>query len=186
MIISSLLQICWIGLEFWKVGFPTSRLEVPCNCSFKIAKTLSNIKGGLDACNESCFSGPAVLLLHGLCPPFKACPNVNIFQHFFGIKYYFENHTHIRGISQLKIACCFGFIENLTYLLSKLANKFCLDATVPVRISAWLFDQIIDCMILIRDMNCKILGPRQDAAPAAHSALSVVPVGLAYLLASNG
>ncbi len=143
------------------------RLEVPCNCSFKIAKTLSNIKGGLDACDESCFSGPVVLSLHGLCSPFKACPNVNILQLFFGIKFYFENHTHVWGISQFKIACCFGFVEDLTYCLSKLANKFCLDGTVPTQISAWLFDHIFDCMTLICDMNCKIVGPRQYAAPAA-------------------
>jgi hypothetical protein len=144
-----------------------SRLEVPCNCSFKIAETLSNIKGGLDACDKACFSGPAVLSLHGLCPPFEACPNDNIFQHFFGIKFYFENHTHVRGIFQFKYARCFGFVDDLTYCLSKLANKFCLNATVPARISAWLFDRIFDCMILIHDMNCKIMGPRQYAALAA-------------------
>jgi hypothetical protein len=126
----------------------------PCNCPFKIVEMSSNIKGGLDACNKSCFSGPAVLLLHGLCSTFEACPNLNIFQHFFGIEFYFKNQTHVWGISQFKFAHCFGFVEDLTYHLSKLANKFCLDATVPARISAWLFDLIFDRMILIRDMNC--------------------------------
>ena len=163
------------------------RLEVPCNCYFKIAETLNNIKGGLYACNESCFSGPAVLSLHGLCSTFEACPNLNIFQHFFGIEFYFKNQTHVWGISQFKFACCFGFVEDLTYHLSKLANKFCLDASVPVRISAWLFDHIFDHMILIHDMNCKIVGPRQYAAPAATiQSLTAALSGIAYLLASNG
>jgi hypothetical protein len=92
---------------------------------------------------------------------------MNIFQHFFGIKFYFKNHTHIQGISQFEFARCFGFVDNLTYCLSKPANKFYLDAAVLAGTSAWLFDQIFDHMIIIRIMNCKILGPWQYAAPVA-------------------
>jgi hypothetical protein len=36
-----------VGLEFHQVGFTTSRSEVPCECSFKNAKMLSNVIGGL-------------------------------------------------------------------------------------------------------------------------------------------
>jgi hypothetical protein len=69
--------------------------------------------------------------------------------------------------SQFEFARCFGFIDDLTYHLSKPANKYCLDAVVPTRASVWLFNQVFDCLVLIPDMNCKIVGPRQYAAPAA-------------------
>ncbi len=53
--------------------------------------------------DESQFSGSAVLSPHVLCPPFDACPNTNLFQHFFGIKFHYENHTQVWEISQLNL-----------------------------------------------------------------------------------
>ncbi len=40
------------------------------------------------ASEESLLVGAAVVLSDGLCPPFEASPNKNIFQHLFGIKFY--------------------------------------------------------------------------------------------------
>ena len=117
--------------------------------------------------DKSQFLGSTVLSPHGLCPPFDACPNTNLFQHFFGIKFHYKNHTHVQGISQFEFACCFGFIDNLTYHLSKPANKYCLNTAVPARTSVWLFNQVFDHLVLIHNMNCKILCPHQYAAPAA-------------------
>ncbi len=117
--------------------------------------------------DKSQFLGSAVLTPHGLCPPFDACPNTNLFQHFFGIKFHYKNHTHVQGISQFEFAHCFGFINNLTYRLSKPANKYCLNTAVPEQTSVWLFNQVFDCLVLIRDMYCKIMSSRQHAAPAA-------------------
>ncbi len=53
------------------------------------------------------------------------------------------------------------------YHLSKPANKFCLDAAVPVQTLTWLFDQIFDHLILVCIANCKIIELWQYAAPAA-------------------
>ncbi len=63
--------------------------------------------------------------------------------------------------------CCFGFIDNLTYRLSQPANKFSLDAAVPVHTSAWLFEQIHAHLTSIKDSNCEVFSPNQFAAPAA-------------------
>ncbi len=72
---------------------------------------------------------------------------------------------HKWGISQFKFAHCFGFVDNLT-CLSKPANKYCLNAAVPAQTSVWLFNQVFDCLVLIRNMNCEIVGPCQYAVPA--------------------
>jgi hypothetical protein len=80
-------------------------------------------------------AGAAVVLSDGLCPPFDASPNKNMFQHLFGIKFHYENHSHIHDILPFKFACCFRFNNNLTYWLSQPANEFCLDAAVPGRTS---------------------------------------------------
>jgi hypothetical protein len=47
---------------------------------------------------ESMLAGAAVMLSDGLCPPFNASPNNNMFQQLFGIEFPYENHSHIRGI----------------------------------------------------------------------------------------
>ncbi len=90
-----------------------------------------------------------------------------MFQHYFGIEFYHKNHTHVRGISQFKFTHCFGYIDNLTYCLSKPVNEVCLDAAAPTWSSAWLFDQVFDRLTLICNSNCEILGPRQYAKPTA-------------------
>jgi hypothetical protein len=90
-----------------------------------------------------------------------------MFQHLFGIKFHYENHSHVRGISPFEFARCFGFNDDLTYRLSQPVNKFCLDAAVPGHTSEWIFDQVHAHLTFIRDSNCKIFRPNQFAAPAA-------------------
>jgi len=38
-------------------------------------------------------AGAAVVLSDGLCQPFDASPNKNLFRHLFGIKIHYENHS---------------------------------------------------------------------------------------------
>ena len=117
--------------------------------------------------DESMLAGAAVISSDGLCPPFDASPNKNLFQHLFEIKFNYENHSCIRGISPCEFACCFGFFDDLTYRLSQPANKFSLDAAIPARTSAWLFEQVHAHLTFLRDSNCEIFSPNQFAAPAA-------------------
>ena len=112
-------------------------------------------------------AGAAVISSDGLCPPFDASPNNNLFQHLFGIEFNYDNHSRVRGISPFEFARCFGFIDDLTYRLSQPANKFSLDAAVPARTSTWLFEQVHAHLTFIRDSNCEIFSPNQFAAPAA-------------------
>ena len=109
----------------------------------------------------------AVVLSDGLCPPFDASPNKNMFQHLFGIEFHYENCSHIRGILPFEFAHCFGFNDDLTYWLSQPANKFCLDATVPGCTLEWLLEQVHAHLTCIWDSNCEIFSPNQFAAPAA-------------------
>jgi hypothetical protein len=112
-------------------------------------------------------AGTAVISSDGLCPPFDAGPNKNLFKHLFGIEFNYENHSCVHGILPFKFVHCFGFIDNLTYRLSQPANKFSLDAAIPACTLAWLFKQINTHLTFIRDSNCEIFSPNQFTAPAA-------------------
>jgi hypothetical protein len=46
-----------------------------------------------------------VIFLDGLCPVFNACPNPNIFQHYFGIEFHHEDYSYVRAISPYKLVC---------------------------------------------------------------------------------
>jgi hypothetical protein len=116
---------------------------------------------------ESMLASTAVVLSDGLCPPFDARPNKNMFQHLLGIKFHYENHSHVRGILPFEFSCCYGFNNNLTYWLSQPANKFCLDAAVPGHTLEWLLKQVHAHLTYTRDSNCEIFSPNQFAAPAA-------------------
>ena len=91
-----------------------------------------------------------------------------MFQHLFGIKFHFNNHTRMRGISPFKFAWFFGFVDNPTYRLSHPACKFALDAAIPSHTSAWIFDQVHGYLIYLGDLNSKIFLPNQWTAPAAN------------------
>ena len=118
--------------------------------------------------DESMLAGAAVVSSDGLCPPFDASPNKNMLQHLFGIKFHYENHSHVRGISPFEFARCFGFSDDLTYRLSQPVNRFCLDAALPGCTSEWLFDQVHAHLTFIHDSNCEIFHPNQFVAPAAN------------------
>jgi hypothetical protein len=86
--------------------------------------------------------GSEVISADRLCPAFNACPNLNIFQHHFGIEFCHEGCSYIRATLPFEFACCFGFIDQLTYHLSQAPCKSCLDSTMPAQTSAWLFKQV--------------------------------------------
>jgi hypothetical protein len=109
--------------------------------------------------DESVFCGAAVVSVDGMCAPFDANANQNMFQHLFGIKFHYNNHTHVRGISPFEFARCFGFVDTLTYRLSHPSCTFALDSAVPQQTSAWIFDQVHAYLVVIRDSNCKLFSP---------------------------
>ncbi len=117
--------------------------------------------------DESSLNGSAVISVDGLCPPFDAGTNQNMFQHLFGVKFHFENHTHVRRISPFEFAHCFGFTDNLTHPLSHPACKFSLHAALPGQTSAWIFKQVHAYLVFLRDSNCELFSPNKLAAPAA-------------------
>ncbi len=117
--------------------------------------------------DENCLTGASVVLPAGLCLPFDACPNTNLFQHLFGVEFDYEGHRRVRGISPFEFACCFGFTDELTYRLLHPTNKFCLDGAIPGCTFSWLFGQIHAYLVFLQDSNCEIMSPRQHAAPAA-------------------
>jgi hypothetical protein len=68
--------------------------------------------------NGSIFVGSSILSTDSLCLPFKACPNQNMFQKFFGIEFHFEGHTYVCAISAYEFTCRFRLMEQLQYHLS--------------------------------------------------------------------
>jgi hypothetical protein len=108
-------------------------------------------QAGLD---ENCLTGALVVSTEGLCLPFDACPNTNLFQHLFGIEFAFKDHLCVWGILPFEVACCFGFTDDLTYRLLHPKSKFCLDGAIPSRTSSWLFEQIHAHLVFLRDSTC--------------------------------
>jgi hypothetical protein len=112
--------------------------------------------------------GLDVIFVDGLCPAFNACPNSNIFQVCFGVKFNYDSHSFICAISPFKFVRCFGFIGQLTYRLSQPPYKFSVDTVMPAHTSAWLFEQVHAHLMYLRDSNWEIFSPNQFAAPAAN------------------
>jgi hypothetical protein len=111
--------------------------------------------------------GSEVVSIDGLCPVFNACPTNNIFQHYFGIEFHHSNHTYVCAISSYEFVHCFGFIDQLTYCLSHPTYLYAMDAAMPGRTLAWLFEQGHSHLLYIRDTNSEIFLPNQFAALAA-------------------
>ncbi len=55
-----------------------------------------------------------VISVKGHCPAFNACPNLNIFQTHFGLKFNYDGHSYIQAILLNKFINCFNFIDQLT------------------------------------------------------------------------
>ncbi len=117
--------------------------------------------------DASILAGSGVLSLSSLCPPFEACPTRNLFQHFFGIEFHFDGHTYVCAISTFEFACCFKLIENIQYRLSHEKYHFGMDASMPARTSAWIFQQVHLQLVFLHDSNCEVFLPNQFAAPVA-------------------
>jgi hypothetical protein len=117
--------------------------------------------------NGSIFAGSSILSTDSLCPPFKACPNQNMFQQFFGIEFHFEGHTYVCAISAYEFTRCFGLKEHIQYRLSHANYKYGLDAAMPYKTSAWIFEQVYSHLVHLRDANSEVFSPDQFAAPAA-------------------
>jgi hypothetical protein len=112
-------------------------------------------------------TGSGILSPLSLCPPFEACPTRNLFQHFFGIEFHFDGHTYVCAISTFEFACCFNLVENIQYRLSHEKYRFGMDALMPARTSALVFQQVHSQLGFLRDSNCEVFSPNQFAAPAA-------------------
>jgi hypothetical protein len=117
--------------------------------------------------NPSIVVGLVVVCSDRLSPPFAPNKNVNLFGHYFGVEFQHDGHMYICGISSFEFASCHRLFDELRYKLAHPSNTFCLDAAVPGRISAWVFEQIVERCHHIRDANCELFEPCQYAAPAA-------------------
>jgi hypothetical protein len=111
--------------------------------------------------------GSRIVSTSGLCPPFKACPNRNLFQQSFWIEFIFDNHTYVRAISTFEFTHCFNLIDSIQYHISHEKYWHGLDALMPARMSAWLFGQVHSHLVFFQDSNCEVFSPNQCAAPAA-------------------
>ncbi len=100
-------------------------------------------------------------------PPFESCPNHNLFQNYFGIKFHNDDSTYVCAISTYEFTQCFGLIEQIQYRLSHERHRFSLDASMPGCTSAWLFEQSHSYLVCIRDDNSEVFSPNQFAAPAS-------------------
>ncbi len=129
--------------------------------------------------------GSEVTSINGLCPVFNACPNPNIFQHYFGINFHHEEHSYVRTISSYKFVLCLGFINRNTYRLSHPTYKFSLDAVMQSRTSSWLLEQIHLYLAYICDANSEIFLPNQFAAPAAATIQTFVNSAIGVCLPSR-
>ena len=57
--------------------------------------------------------------------------------------------------------------ERIQYCLSHDKYKYGLDALMPAKTSAWIFEQVHSHLVHLRDANSKVFSPDQFAAPAA-------------------
>jgi hypothetical protein len=111
--------------------------------------------------------GSTVISIDGLCLVFNACPNPNIFQHYFGIEFHHEDHSYIQAISSYEFVRCFGFTDHITYRLSHSTYKYAMDAAMPAHTLAWLLEQAHLHLLYLCDSNSEIFSSNQFAAPSA-------------------
>jgi hypothetical protein len=121
----------------------------------------------LQGSDTTILNGTAILSHDSLCPPFDGLSTTNIFKCHFGIEFQDDDHTYVRPFSPFEFTSCFGFIDQLGYQLSQHGNWFALDAGIPALTSAWVFDHILDRILLICNSTMEIFEPNQFAAPAA-------------------
>ena len=116
--------------------------------------------------NGSILAGSPVLSTDSLCPPFDACPNQNMFQQFFGLEFHHDGHVYVHAISAYEFTCCFNLMERIQYCLSHDKYKYGLDASMPAKTSAWIFEQVHSHLVHLHGANSKVFSPDKFAAPA--------------------
>jgi hypothetical protein len=131
--------------------------------------SLVNIRYHLhrDNANGSILAGSSVLSGDSLCLPFKACPNQNLFQQYYGFGFYHDGHTYICAISTYEFTHCFNLVDKLQYCLLHERYKYGLDASMPAKTLAWIFEQVHSHLVHLRGSNSEVFLPNQFAAPAA-------------------
>ncbi len=178
------LYLGWDDINFNKDNGCKMIVSVPCPADVSALRRVK-ILYHLHCNNKDCsiLAGTLVLYLGSLCPPFESCSNQNLFQLYFGIEFHHDNLTFIWPTSMYKFARCFGLCEIIQYPLSHEKHKFGLDASMPGRSSAWLFEQVHLHLLLIQDEISEVFSPNQFAAPAATIQMLVnVPFVHAFLL----
>jgi hypothetical protein len=80
--------------------------------------------------------------LDGLCPPFDTANNLNLFGHYFGIKFVHDGHTYVRAISLLEFVSCLHLTDKLQFKLFQPQHTFCINTAIPGVMPARVFDQI--------------------------------------------
>ncbi len=90
-----------------------------------------------------------------------------MFRHHFVIEFTYEGHTYVRTISPFKFARCYNLEDKISYKISHQSNIFCLDAAIPGRTLAHIFNHLLTRLVSIRDANCSLFSPNQYTAPAA-------------------
>ena len=58
-------------------------------------------------------------------------------------------------------------MEQIQFRLSHEKYKYGLDATMPSKTSAWIFEQVHSHLVHLRDANSEVFSPDQFVAPAA-------------------
>jgi hypothetical protein len=120
-----------------------------------------------DNANSPILAGLSVLSGDSICPPFEACPNQNLFQQYYDLEFHHNGHIYVRAISTYEFTCCFNLVDKLQYRLSHKKYKFRLDASMPSKTSAWIFELVHSHLVHLRDSNSEVFSPNQFAAPAA-------------------
>lgn len=118
---------------------------------------------------QDTLAGSAIMDTAGLCPPLDNRPNTNVFRSLFGIEFTADGHRHIRPVSQFEVTSCFALRDNLRYRLSHPSNISHLDGGIPGLTSAWIFDQIYDVLLHIRQCNVDRFDPSDVDPPAGTS-----------------
>jgi hypothetical protein len=131
--------------------------------------SLINIRYHLhhDNANGSILASSSVLSGDSHCPPFKACPNQNLFPQYYGLEFHHDGHTYIRKISTYEFTYCFNLVDKLQYRLLHERYKYGLNASMPAKTSAWIFEQVHSHLVHLRDSNSEVFSPNQFAALAA-------------------
>ncbi len=93
--------------------------------------------------DASILAGFAILLTTGLCPPFEACPNRNLFQHFIVIKFHHDGHTYVCAISTFGFTYCFNLVNSILPPVPQRIKIYGLDASMHAKTLVWVFDQVL-------------------------------------------